>query len=64
MSKSSENITEDQEQPGIPAARGLLRRTPQAGERGGKPAGVGNFMQPAKIQHPTIPTTFFLFSAV
>jgi hypothetical protein len=63
MSKSSENVTEDQQQPGIPGSAGIGSNV-QARERGGEPEGVGNFIQPSEIQHPTIQTTFFLFSPV
>jgi len=57
MSKSSENVTEDQRQSGIPGGAGIE-------EERSSPEGVGHVIQPSKIQHPTIQTTFFLFSAV
>jgi hypothetical protein len=57
MSMSSENVTEDQQQPGIPGSAGIQQ------ERA-SPQGVGNVVPPSKTQHPTIQTTFFLFSAV
>jgi hypothetical protein len=45
MSKSSENVTEDQQQPGIPGSAGIQQ------ERA-SPQGVGNVVPPSKIQHP------------